>query len=139
MQTLNVNYSWQARIIRTTFALLKHKDIILSSMTQTTEKWDSLLLSRADFWMVWRCHGISWFNFYFFWFRTNSKKNTWMRKIFVTIMVIMSKIPFRKLLDISCFQGSQQLQVTLKTLFGRHKISRTSINKRNNSFLDKYI
>ena len=44
---------------------LKHKYITLSSMTQTTEKWVFLVLSRVDFWMVWRCHGIPCFCFYF--------------------------------------------------------------------------
>ena len=34
-------------------------------MTQTTEKWNSLVLSRADFWMIWRCHGIPCFHFIF--------------------------------------------------------------------------
>ena len=29
--------------------LLKQKDIMLNSMTQTGEKWDSLVLSRGDF------------------------------------------------------------------------------------------
>ena len=27
-------------------------------MTQTTKKWDSLVLGWVDFWMVWRCSGI---------------------------------------------------------------------------------
>ena len=51
-------------------------------MTQTTEKWDSLLLSRADFWMVWRCHGISWFNFYFFGLEPTVKRTLgWERSL----------------------------------------------------------
>ena len=61
-------------------------------MIQTTENWDSLVLSRADFWMVWRFHGIPCFYFYFFLFRSNGKKNTWMRAIFVTVMVIISQV-----------------------------------------------
>ena len=69
-------------------------------MTQRTEKWDSLVLSRADFWIVWRCHGIPCYHFVFF--RSNGKKNPCMRTIFVTVMVITSKIPFWKLLNISC-------------------------------------
>ena len=40
-------------------------------MTQTREKWDSLVLSRGDFCMIWRCHGIPCFHFYFL-FRNNA-------------------------------------------------------------------
>ena len=36
-------------IIQKTLTLPKHKDIILSSMTQKTEKWDSLVMSKAEF------------------------------------------------------------------------------------------
>ena len=45
--------------------------------------------------------------------RSNGKKNTWMRTIFVMVMVIISKVQFWKLLDIGCFQSSQQLRFTL--------------------------
>ena len=50
--------------MRKTLTLGEHGDGILNSITQTTEKWDSLVLSRADFWMIWKCHGISRFHFY---------------------------------------------------------------------------
>ena len=40
-------------------------------MTQTKEKWDSLVLSRTDFCMVGRCHGIPCLHFLF---RSNGKK-----------------------------------------------------------------
>ena len=75
---------------------------------------------------------------FIFLFRSIGKKNTWMRTIFVTIMVIISKTPFSKLLDISCFQSSPQLQGTLTTAFERHLTLRTWINIRVNSLLDKY-
>ena len=41
-----------------------------SSITQAREKLDSPDLSRSDFWMVWRCHGIPCvhFCFYFYFF-----------------------------------------------------------------------
>ena len=39
-------------------------------MNQTGEKWDSLVLSRGDFWMIWRCHSIPCFHFHFL-FRNN--------------------------------------------------------------------
>ena len=53
--------------------LPKHADIILNSMTQTREKWDSLVLSRADFCMVGRCRGMPCFHFFIFLFRSNGK------------------------------------------------------------------
>ena len=43
-----------------------------------------------------------------------------MRTNFVTVMVIISEVPFQKLLDISYFQSFQQLQSTLTTAFERH-------------------
>ena len=45
-------------------------------MTQTREKWHPLVLSRTDFWMVWRCHCIPCFHFIFL-FRINGKKEHW--------------------------------------------------------------
>ena len=45
--------------------LLKQKDIMLHSMTQAGEKWDSLVLKRGDFWMIWTCYGIIIFVFMF--------------------------------------------------------------------------
>ena len=65
MQTLNVDLDYQVKVIGKTLTLLKQKDIILNSMTQTREKWDSLVFSRGDFWMIWRCHGILYIHFYF--------------------------------------------------------------------------
>ena len=75
----------------------KQEDIILNFMTQVIEKWNSLALSR----LVWRCHGIRYFHFYFFCLEPMVKKNIWMRTISVTIMVIISKVLFWVLLDIS--------------------------------------
>ena len=42
-------------------------------MTQTREKWGSLVLSRTDFCVVGRYHGILCFQFLFFLFRSNGK------------------------------------------------------------------
>ena len=50
--------------------LPKHEDIILNSMIETREKWESLVLIKAHFWMVWRCRCIPCFLL----FRTNGKK-----------------------------------------------------------------
>ena len=47
-------------------------------------------------------------------------------------MIIITKIPFSELLDISCFLSSQKLRGTLTTAFERHKILRTWINVRVN-------
>ena len=49
--------------------LSKHENILLNSMTKTREKWESLVLNRAYFWIVWRCHDI-----WFFLFRTKCRK-----------------------------------------------------------------
>ena len=38
MQTLNVNYDYQVRVIGKTLTLLRQEDIMLNSMTQTGEK-----------------------------------------------------------------------------------------------------
>ena len=66
-------------------------------MTQAKEKWNSLPLSR----LAWRCHGIPYFHFYFFCWEPMVKKNIWMRTNSVTVMVIISKVLFWKLIDIS--------------------------------------
>ena len=83
---------WQARIIGKTLTLPKHEDIILNSMIETREKLDSLDLSRADFCMVGRCHGIPCFHYFFFCLEAKVKKITWMVTISVKIMVIISKV-----------------------------------------------
>ena len=80
-------------------------------------------------------------SFFFFWFRSNGKKNIWMNTIFVALMVIISKLPFSKLLDISCFQSSQQLRGPLTTAFERHftvEDFTDMISIRVNSFMGKY-
>ena len=76
-----------------TLPLSRHGQIILKSMAQTKEICDSLVLSRSDFWMVWRCDGILCAHFYFFCLEPVVKKDTWMRTPSVTVMVIF----FRKL------------------------------------------
>ena len=49
METLKVDYDCQVRVIGETSSLRKHGDVILNSMSQTKEKWDPLVLIRADF------------------------------------------------------------------------------------------
>ena len=45
--------------------LEKHGDMILNYMTQTREKRDCHVFSRPNFWMVWRCLGITCVHFIF--------------------------------------------------------------------------
>ena len=80
--------------------------MILNSTTQTKEKWDSLVLSSADFCMTGSCHGIPCLHFLFFCLEATVKKNTWMRTISATVMVIDSEVRFWKLLDFSYVQSS---------------------------------
>ena len=49
LQIFNVHEDYQVRVTRKTLTLLKQEDIILKSMTQIREKWDSLVLSRGNF------------------------------------------------------------------------------------------
>ena len=92
-----------------------------SSITQTREKWDPLVLSRPDFRMVWRCHGILFVHFYFyFYFFCLEATLGQDRATSATVMVIFSKVPFRKLLYHSYVKvSSQQLWDTLTTVFWR--------------------
>ena len=65
-------------------------------MSGTREKWYSLVLVELTFeWyeraMVFRIYGILYF---YFLFRLTVKKNTWMRAIYVTVMVIILKLQF---------------------------------------------
>ena len=49
MQTLNVNQDYQVRVIGKTSTLPEHGDTVLNTMGQKREKWDSLVLGRANF------------------------------------------------------------------------------------------
>ena len=59
------------------------------------EKWNSLAFSRADFRMVWKCRLF----IFIYCLEPTVKKNTWMKTIFVTAMVIFFKLSFWKLLN----------------------------------------
>ena len=77
----------KGRIIGKTLTMPKQEDIILNSMTQAKEKWNSFALSSLhEGAMVFHI-----FSFIFL-FRTNGKKNIWMETISVTVMVIISKV-----------------------------------------------
>ena len=63
---------------------------MLHSMSQTREKWDPSFLSRGDFWVIWKCHGISCFNFVFC-------LETTVRVQTIAVMVnFFSKVSFQK-------------------------------------------
>ena len=67
---------------------------------------DSLVLSRRDFWIVWRYHGIWQVHFYFL-FRTDDKKRHLDEHDFRhCCFFFFSKVPFFKLLDHSYVQSS---------------------------------
>ena len=85
-------------------------------MTQTTENGTPWLWVELTF--EWY-EGVMEFHvfIFIFLFKSNGKKNTWMRTIFVTVIVINLKVPFWKLLNISCIQSAQQLRGTLTTAF----------------------
>ena len=90
-------------------------------MTETIEKWDSLVLSRADFCMIGRCHGITCFHFLFFCLEATVKKNTWMRVISVSVMIIFSECCSASYLISAMFKVlTQQLRGTLTMAFERY-------------------
>ena len=78
-------------------------------MSQTKEKCDSLVLSRSDLWIVWRCHGIPRVCCYYFCLEPTVRKDAWMRTTSVTVMAFFSKVAFWKLLDHSYVQSSFQI------------------------------
>ena len=57
-------------------------------MSQTREKWNSLVLSRGDFWLAWRCNEIS---FLFFCLEPTVKKKTGKSTISIAVILITSK------------------------------------------------
>ena len=77
--------------------LPKQEHLILNSMTQTKEKWDSLVLNRANF-----LNGMNvpWHSVFMvlhistFLFRITVQKNAWMRAISVTVLVIILELQF---------------------------------------------
>ena len=69
-------------------------------MSQTKEKCDSLVFSRSDLWIVWRCHGIPRVYCYYFWLEPTVRKGAWVRTTSVTVMAFFVKVAFWKLLDL---------------------------------------
>ena len=73
-------------------------------MSQTKEKCGSLVLSRSDLWIVWRCHGIP--RVCYFCLEPTLRKDAWMRTTSVAVMAFFSKVAFWTLLDHSNIQSS---------------------------------
>ena len=102
-----------------TLPLPKRVGIILSSMTETREKWDSNVLSGPDFWMVWRCHDTLCIHFYlFFLFRSNE--------------AVIPRVSWSQLAKVY----SQQLRGTLTTTFWK---TRRCIKIHANSFIKTLV
>ena len=92
------------------------------------KKWESLVLNRGDLWMMWRCHAIPCFHFYFL-FRINGKRNKLDENDFrFCYMVIFLKVSFRKYLITAIFSNYKATwQRHLKDTF-QLKILRIWIN-----------
>ena len=84
--------------------LPKYDYIMLSPMTQKREQWTLWFWVELVF--EWYEDSVAFHIFIFtFLFRSNDEKYTLMRTISVTVMLIISKVPFWKLLDISYIQS----------------------------------
>ena len=92
------------------------------------KKWEPLVLNRGDLWMMWRCHAIPCFHFYFL-FRNNGKRNKLDGNDFrLCYMVIFLKVSFRKYLITAMFSNYKETwQRHLKDTF-QLKILRIWIN-----------
>ena len=97
----------------------RHEDIIINSMTQTREKWNPRF--RLEMTFEWYEGAMVFRVFIFFYLEPTVKINPWVRMISVTVMVIVEKKPFWKLLVMSYVQSfSQKLRGILTTAFERH-------------------
>ena len=85
-------------------------------MSQTREKWDSLVQTRGDFLMIRRCRSIPCFHFHFL-FRNDGIREQLDQNDYVAVLVfIFRKCHSQVLLKVL----SQQLQDTLTRGFERH-------------------
>ena len=87
MQTLNVNEVCQVRVNSRNFSFTQTWENN-DKIPCVKEKYDTVVLSGSDFWMVWRYHGISRIYCYYFCLEPTVKKGTWMRTTSVPVMVI---------------------------------------------------
>ena len=78
------------------FPLPKRRDMSLNSMSQTKGKWHMLILSRPDFWMVWRFPVFLCVDFNIYCSEPTVRKKNWVWTTSATVMVIFKKVPFWK-------------------------------------------
>ena len=113
-------------------------------MSQTKEKCGSLVLSRSDLWIVWRCHGILRVYCYYSCLEPTVRKDTWMRTTSVTVMIFSSKVVFSKLLYHSYVKSSFSIiTVHIENSILKDTIQlnifRTWINLRTKSFMKSSV
>ena len=93
--------------------LLKQEDIMLNSTTQTGKRWDSLVLSRSDFWMIYE-HAMVFCVFIFIFMFRNIIRDQLGQNNFTRCHVFFSKVTFWKYLITTMFKVLyQQLRSTL--------------------------
>ena len=86
MQMLNVNEVSQVRVNSRNLGFTQTWENNTKSPC-AKKKFNSLVLSRSDLWMVWRCHCIPRVYCYYFYLEPTIRKDTLMRKVSVTAMV----------------------------------------------------
>ena len=97
MQTLIVEKVYQVRVTSKNFGFTQTRGNNNEVHVPKKEKYDSLVLSRSDLWMVSRCHGTPRVYSYYFCLEPTLRKDTWMRRTSVTVMVIFFKSGIRKI------------------------------------------
>ena len=63
-------------------------------MSQTKNKCDSLVLSRSELWIAWRCRGIPRVCCYYFCLEPTVRKDAWMRRTSVSVWHFFRKWHF---------------------------------------------
>ena len=107
MQTLNADKFFQVSVNSRNFGFIQTwGNNTKVSRCPKQEKCDSLILSRSDLWIVWRCHGISRVYCYYFCLDPTVRKDAWIRTTSITVMVFFSKVGFWKLIDDSYVKSS---------------------------------
>ena len=147
MQTLNADKFFQVSVNSRNFGFIQTwGNNTKVSRCPKQEKCDSLVLSRSDLWIVWRCHGISRVYSYYFCLDPTVRKDAWIRTTSITVMVFFSKVGFWKLIDDSyvkssfsiiensIFKDTLQLNIFRKWIDLRAKsFIKTSVNMKQKS------
>ena len=133
---MNVDKFVRSELTIATLASPEHGKIILQSIPQIKEKHGFLVLSRSDLWMVWRWNGIPRVYYYYFCLEPTVRKETWMRKTSVTVMVFFSKVASWKLLDYSYLRSPfSTITMHIDSSILKDTLLRTWINMRAKSFI----